>query len=292
VVVSNSDGTNAEVMLCTTRATDALTCSRAANATGESPVPTKLSHASGSIISCSITAGAMNQIRQDHIRSFSGALPTDGRAGDLAFATDDVVAWRNNGSSFVPFGPVWPLTAPIPGNFAWVNQGGASMSSRNGSMLLTGTNQTSDSLRYFGLGVPATPYSYVVGFTPYIIGEDFQHMGFGFTDGTKFEHICVEDSGNIAVQKFNTSTSFNSRPVERSFRGNWGMPLLFFKVRNDGVNITFSAGPSPFDFVQLFQEATGAFLSTITKAGFVLDGNFTGVGAANLMLIYHFAQGS
>lgn len=295
VTVSDADGTNAEVMLCTSRSTDALTCSRAANATLETPTPTKIAHTTGSLVSHDLTTGAMNQIRIDKTGTFSGSLPTDSRSGDIRIPTDDIVQWVNTGSSLKPFGPSFNLTAPIPSNFSWTNQGGATNTNRAGSVFLKGTNQSGDQLRIWGTAVPTAPYSYIVGIVPMISGTDFQHVGFGFTDGTKYEHICIQNgnvaSPNIAVQKFNTTTSFNARENEIPWVSIGGS-LFFLKIQNDTTNVIFSFGQTPYDFSVLFSEAVGTFLGTITKANFVLDGNNTAGGASNTCLVSHISIGS
>jgi hypothetical protein len=302
ITVCDNAGTNCEVMLVTTRATDTFTAYRGSligsHAAAESPVPTLSTHSAGSIISHDLTVGALNQVRIDHTGTFTGTvLPTDSIAGDIRIPTDDVVAWVNTNTALSPFGPWMTLTAPVGGNFTWTNQGTASATIRKGSMFLIGTTQSGDQLRYFGTAVPgSTPYSLIVGIVPMIAGGNFQHIGVGFTDGTKFEHICFENSGtaagpNIAIQRFTSTSAFSARQVEIPWISSGGS-LVFFKIRNDGTNLTFSYGPSPYDFITLYSEAVAAFLGAITEYGFVLDGNNTQSGASQSMLVAHTSFGA
>jgi hypothetical protein len=139
----------------------------------------------------------------------------------------------------------------------------------------------------------------IVGVVPIIVGGAFQHIGLGFTDGTEFSEITFENATtnaatlgpNISVQHFNSTSSFNIRLVEIPFFSAAG-PLMFWKIRNDGTNLTYSCGPSPYDFVQLFSEGTGAFLGAITSWGFMLDGNTTQSGASQSVLVAHTSFGA
>ena len=69
ITVCDAGGTNAELMLVTTRATDTFTAYRGSligsHAAAEVPVPTLTTHSAGSTVGHFITMGAMNQIRAD-----------------------------------------------------------------------------------------------------------------------------------------------------------------------------------------------------------------------------------
>ena len=104
VVVMNTDGTNAEVMLCTTLSGDSLTCSRGAGATGEVPTPIMLTHAAGSVVAHNLTAGAMNAIRDDiHATGTLSGLPTAPIQGDRYFTTSRygiaLTGWNNSAAA-------------------------------------------------------------------------------------------------------------------------------------------------------------------------------------------------
>jgi hypothetical protein len=75
ITVCDTSGTNCEVMLVTTRATDTLTAYRGSligsHAAAEVPVPILSTHSAGSIVSHDLTAGAFNQIRIDHTGPFT-----------------------------------------------------------------------------------------------------------------------------------------------------------------------------------------------------------------------------
>jgi hypothetical protein len=306
ITVCDAAGTNSEVMLVTgtsaTSGTTTFTATRGAwsatVAARETPTPTLSTHSAGSTLVHAITAGAMNQIRTDVNRIGSGTLPTDGRAGDIFWPTDDVVAYINNGTTFNPMGLMFPLTNPVLTTFTWANQGTSSATIRTGSLYLRGTTQSGDQVRHYGTNVAGTtPWSYTCGVTPMMIGDNYLHIGFGLTDGTKYEHIGITNdvassSGchEIILQKFTNSTTFSTNNIITPYTS-W-TPTIFFKVRNDGTNLFFSYGPTPFDLTQLYSEAVGAFLGAITQVGFVLDGNNSASTAFVGMLVTHFAVGT
>lgn len=296
VVVSNADGTNAEVMLCTSRSTDSLTCARAANATGESPVPTKLSHAAGSIVSHDLTSGAMNQIRQDLSRPlFSGALPADGRKGDILWPTDDVVLSIHDGSAFQPAG----LQFSRRGNqasqsWSWLNQTGASVTTRAQSIVLAGTGGSGANAQCRVATAPATPYTIVATYIPMVPNANFAHAGILFSDGTKLSAVgLISDSIGIGKITHLTANHYNT-----ASSGAGGLGLSFDQytangypitllLQDDGVNRKFGYSPDGGVYIQsLVSEGRTNFL-TATQVGFYVDTN--GSTAATFMVLVNWA---
>lgn len=244
-----------------------------------------------------LTAGGMDQIRVDMGEPFSGSLPTDSIAGDLRVPSDDIVAWLNVAGNLEPFGPFLTLTAPVPADFSWRNQGGASDTVRNGSIFLEGTVQSGSNLRIYEASVPgSTPYSFTAGIQALMVANGSCNVGLCFDDGTKVIWVALSIAGSqpylsVTVIKWNSVTSFNAATVNAFNIGLLG-GTVFFKVRNDGTNIYFSIGANPLDMVIVFQEAKGTFLGTITKAGIVLDCEITGQGTTCNATLFHFAQGT
>lgn len=184
-------------------------------------------------------------------------------------------------------------TPPNPANFAWTNQGGATNATNSdGSSFLVGTNQAGDSLRVWRTAIAATPVSYVVGILPIIAGSTL--VGFGFTDGTKYEFICIVlteaalDTVSVAVKQFDTVTAGHANVALLNFVS---PGKLYFKIRNDGTTISFFVGNRADNLVQIYSELKGAYLGTITQVGYILDGNGTTAGSFNALTAVDFIQG-
>lgn len=132
------------------------------------------------------------------------------QAGDLYFPTDGFRIERYSGSAWVPWGPIFPLTDPtIAAPTTWVNQGGATVSSSRGPIVLTTNGGVSVALR--AKSAPATPYTITI--VCYVTTTAaFGQMQFGFRESTsgKLSGLGVMPSGNVEIQKWNSPTSFNS----------------------------------------------------------------------------------
>ena len=51
--------------------------------------------------------------------------------GDLFLPSNGFYLERYSGSAWVPWGPIWPMTKPVDGDYAWINQGSATVTTTN-----------------------------------------------------------------------------------------------------------------------------------------------------------------
>lgn len=67
-----------------------------------------------------------------------GSEPASAVTGDLCLLNNAPFLSRYSGSAWVPWGNSMPLTPPVSAAFAWLNQGGATLSTTNGGIYLVG----------------------------------------------------------------------------------------------------------------------------------------------------------
>lgn len=164
--------------------------------------------------------------------------PSSPLTGDLWLPTNSFYLLRYSGSAWVPWGPTFPMTQPVNGDFSWVNQGGASVSTTNGGICLTVPSNSGNSLRLRVKTAPATPYTV----TAHLIGSFFpgQYKGFGIvfrqsSDG-KITPITVYDQAGdnyIAVGKWTDTSTFSANYVASSLPG---ARSIFLRMSDDGTN--------------------------------------------------------
>jgi len=205
-----------------------------------------------------------------------------GGGGGLASNPPYISDGTNN---FTPQGV--KVTANAAG-FSWLNQGGATdtiMSS--GAVYLIGTNQSGDQLRFWSNAAPgSTPYTRTACLIPVITGPDFSHVGFGFYSSVsgQIEEITTQDNGDLSVQQFHNFTSFNARVIDVGFGKIFG--CVYFRITNDGTNLTYSYSFDGSNFIQLWTELVSAFFSSPPDTiGVFLDGNATGAGITNVCTV-------
>jgi hypothetical protein len=212
-----------------------------------------------------------------------GSEPTGASTGDLFFPNNGVYVRRYNGTLWVPWGSIYPFTEPIDGDFAWINQGGASVSTTNGGIYLLGPITSGTNLRIRKKAAPATPYTITAAFLPNLLPEANQTCGLVWrqsSDGKLagfwlFTNTTIQ---TFQVSKFNspTSSSANYSSPTTWFHGN---KLTFLRITDDGVNRICSLSTDGQNFIQVHSIGRTDFL-TADEVGFEVSasGNIYPVG--------------
>lgn len=138
----------------TARSTDTLTV---VAVSGEGSGDGNIS--SGETLKWALTYDALDQFRQDICQTGTLASATAAKAGSLYLPNNGISILRDTGAAFAEWGPAFPLTKPVDGDFAWINQGGATVSTTTGGILLQGAADAGTQLRIRKKAKPATPYT-------------------------------------------------------------------------------------------------------------------------------------
>ena len=130
--------------------------------------------------------------------------PSSGNiTGDIYLPNDGCVMSRAAGAStWANFGPITQLTAPVDGDYAWINQGSSTVTDSGGGIYLYTPAASGNSLRIRKKSAPSTPYTITAGFMPNIIMGTAAGGGFGLcfrqsSDGklATFRHFVNGSSG-------------------------------------------------------------------------------------------------
>lgn len=211
--------------------------------------------------------------------------------GMSAFAQTTVInGWGS--SSGGDSAPV--ATVPALSGFAWVNQGTntAVQTTASGPILMTFPSVITGSVNWRGLFVsqPSPPYKLQAQIKmSVLLFANTQLAGVYFYDGTKlegFEFLSQSGGTTPRVEQITNVTSDSSSAYTgQSFIGNPLSPMnaaIWVQLRNDGTTIYFDYSFDGVNFVNVYSEAIGSFL-TPTKIGF---GGLSAVsGGANLLQV-------
>lgn len=151
----------AEIVRVTAISTDTLTITRAQEGTSARTVLV------GDQIAATITAKTLTDIEGSKVSTGAAAAarPSSPAAGDLYLPNDGVYVERYSGSVWTPWGPIFPMTPPVDGDFAWINQGTASVDTTNGGICLTvPAVAASVNWKIRKKAAPATPYVITAAF--------------------------------------------------------------------------------------------------------------------------------
>lgn len=76
-----------------------------------------------------------------------GSRQAAAKAGRLFLPSDSFYLDRDTGSAWADWGPLFAMTQPVDGDFSWVNQGSATVSTTNGGIYLSSPGSASVNLR-------------------------------------------------------------------------------------------------------------------------------------------------
>lgn len=209
-------------------------------------------------------------------------------SGDLYLPSDGVQLYRPNGSNPIPWGPIFPLTAPIDGDFSWVNQGGASVSTTNGGIYLNGPAGAGNNVRLRVKSAPPTPYNIDAAFlmNSYPIdntcaGLLFRNSGAATVAMIRLVHVAADGGFVVYVSKWTNSTTFSANYVGPL---RWPTPsLIYFRITDDGANRISYISSNGQNWIQVHSVGRTDFL-TADQVGFGVESfNATGPAAMHLL---------
>lgn len=252
---------DSEIMLVTAVAGAVFTVTRGIESTAAA------THLSGATVTHLLTAGALAQFRSDNINSGTYAnLPAAGTAGRLYFQTDGPYCFRDNGSAWLPFGPIFPLTVPIDANYSWVNQGGATTSSTNGTVVLTAPTSVGKNARMRVRAAPVTPYKITALFSAVCEPANYFNYGLvlrnsssGKWIGWQFTYV---NGFYLTATKFTDPNTYSAdyKTVLVNTLMQTGMPL-WLRLYDDGTNRNFQYSFDGFSFYTWYSVINSDFIT-------------------------------
>lgn len=198
--------------------------------------------------------------------------PGSPASGDLWLPTNSFYELRYSGSAQVPWGPIFPMTQPVDGDFSWVNQGSSSVSTTNGGIYLVGPPSATVNVRGRFKSAPATPYTITAGFLTAILNS--QRIGIGFRNAgagtlSTIEVLNGSNFLHVAVSNWNSPTSFSGptiTPVVASIPS-----LVWFRIQDNGTNRIYSWSSDGQNFVVIYTVTRTTFLTADEVGFFVHD---------------------
>jgi hypothetical protein len=176
-------------------------------------------------------------------------------------------------------------TPPVNGDFAWVNQGGASVAERSNPtrIYLSAPATSGNSFRIRKKSAPTAPYSVTAWLYPQICIASGGNPGGGlcFRNSSDGKLLTMQvfywggsgtDKFAIAVYRMTNATTWSSTQITETFV----IPTsgLCLRLARDGSNnLSFQYSFNGEDFSTLYTEAVSAHLSTADEVGWFFDAN-------------------
>jgi len=253
-------------------------------------------HSSGANVYCILTAGTLAQVLADMSQSGAYAsLPAAGpRAGACYRSSDAPYEFLWNGSAWNAFFQGYPVTIPpLVSAFSWVNQGASTANNTSGGLYVQAPIGAGDNKRMLLKALPTTPWSIVVGLLPQFFAVNYCSGGLVVRDSGSGKLITIAlltNSSNgalgFSVDYYNSPTNYSSTP----FAENAVTCPVFFKLRDDGANFTWSLSRDGVNWSQIWQASRTAFLASPDQFGLEVDSNNAAI--AGTLYCFHWLQGT
>jgi hypothetical protein len=233
--------------------------------------------ASTSFANPSATAGptAINGSASTAMRSDAAPaiqLTTSSQPG-LAQVDGVTIGASSGVISVIGAAPSSSYSVPSIGSYTWVNQGAATatQTTSGGSVLMTMPLVAGLNWRGLFATPPATPYKVKAQFAS-LAGLTITDTGLYFYDGTKlmgleFLGLTTPVHSAIRVEKITNVTTDNSNPFLSEDYGTTSLADMWFQIRNNGTTLFFDVSRDGVNFLNLYSEAVGTFI-TPTKIGY------------------------
>lgn len=220
-----------------------------------------------------------------------GSEPGSPVDGDLYFPDNGFFTERFNGTIWQGFGPSYPLIAPIDGDYAWINQGGASVVTSKGGIFLRAPAVGTLNARIRKKAAPATPYTMTAMVLPFLFSGT-QGCGICFRQSSDGKlHVFQIDIATTAIfwrsAKLTSATVFSANYSSDNFPAGPRGPL-WLKIGDDGTNRTWALSADGENFIQLGQIGNTDFL-VADEVGFFANTQNTNADAGIGMLSIEFA---
>lgn len=287
---------NDELMRVTARSGNDLTVDRGVEGTQEA------AHDDGDDVDFYVTAGSVEQYRADSVQS--GALasrPATAKEGVIYLPTDAPYLFRYDGSAWEAYAPVFRgpfryLTPLVSGDFSWVNQGTATLSTARGSLRLHAPDVgTGDNLRLLVKSVPSTPYTIDVKLQQHGPSEDSWQAGVVWRQSSNGRLVTWHWSMKttefrLSHVKWNSPTVLNSGYGAEEHKNIPGQPPQFLRLEDDGTNRKVHYSPDGWHWVEFFSVGRTDFL-TADQAGIFVNNNSVGGSEGASACFYHWLEG-
>lgn len=248
-----------ELLVCTARAGNTLTVTRGDGGT------TANAHFLGALVTNVLSKEALDTIRAETNGNGTWASRAAAAlAGRIWWATDGPLHSLDNGSTWSVYGPLWPVVPPVLADFAWVNQGGATIDDSKGPHILFCPTAASDNLR-MRVKTKAAPYTLTVGLIPCIYPIDVSAVGILLRESAtgKLEtlHLIHSTTGKVECNKWTSPTVYSATRASIS-AVDIGAEIRWLRIINDGTNLTYQFSTDGFNFQTLTTTTVNDFFTT------------------------------
>jgi hypothetical protein len=193
-----------------------------------------------------------------------------------------MAVYREDGSAWSSFGPLFPFVQPDDSLYSWVNQGGASVVTTQGGIYLSALSTgSSNNIHARVKTIPSAPYTVTCAFLPLVPKDDFMDVGMVLRDGSGNLITFAVTSNSflsafevITLVKYTSPTSsgtaYTTTPPS-IVAPTWQVgPCMWFQIKDDNTNRMYRVSNDGVNFSQVLSTLRTDFM-TPTQIGFYVN---------------------
>jgi hypothetical protein len=211
-------------------------------------------------------------------------------AGRVAMPSDSYYMLRDDGAAWNHYGPIFPVTPPVSGDFSWVNQGSATLETTYGGMHLTAPAGSGDNIRSLVKSAPgSTPWTLTTLVVPMVQPVAYHTAGICVRESSTGKIIILTtgygSAANVtmAVKMMTNSTTFSS--FAYSLAGSPFMYPIWLRIVDSGTNLEYYRSADGRHFTKVYSHSRTAFMAGgANQIGIAADTNNTSLESGILLL--------
>lgn len=159
--------------------------------------------------------------------------------------------------SFTALGPVNKIVLPVPGDYSWVNQGDATLTTTYGAMTIYADPDSGNNLRVQVKTAPSTPYVVEAAFIPTMMISQYQTAGLLFRESStgKMVSFAVIGTGShlyLTVTKWPDATSSGTDYTTRAMSSAVNIQPTWLKIEDNSTNLIFYYSNDGATWIQMY----------------------------------------
>lgn len=160
------------------------------------------------------------------------------------------------------------LVEPIDADFAWVNQGGASVDVSAGGIYLLAPAGGSSNNRIRKKAAPSTPWTLTIGFIPFTFDANYVTCGLALRESSTskliFFLLGYVDNPVLRVERYTNETTFSADALTKTITNLLAINpahIVYLRVLDNGTNLIYSYSIDGVHFRQFLSESRTAFMA-------------------------------
>lgn len=202
------------------------------------------------------------------------SIPAAGTSGNVYLPSNGFSLYRDSGSAWVPWGPLFPLVDP--NLVSWTAVNSPTVSTTRGGIFIQAPANAGDNVRMYVTSVPSAPYTRTLVMLPLMVTENYHACGMVLRESSsgKFVTLGINQDGKLQISKWTNATTFSADYL--AFPGNVGVVgingIVALQLSDNSTNRISRVGRDGQNVIDMHTVGRTDFI-TPDQIGFFVNSN-------------------